>query len=157
MIDIESQAVKTTISMDTNVYGMAVRGSTMYCCRGSNGLKMLSLSDQSVSDVISSDMPYTLYVATSGNKLYYTSKLTNTVTCCDLQGKTQWKFNDIRVLEGPSGVTVDNDGNVYVACFILTIFWLSPLMDNVIDNYCLRRMVWNNQMYLIMTDLPIGY
>jgi hypothetical protein len=30
MIDIESQEVKTTISMDTKMYGMAVRGRTIY-------------------------------------------------------------------------------------------------------------------------------
>jgi hypothetical protein len=32
--------------------------------------------------------------------------------------------------------------------------WLSPLMDNIIDNYCLTRMDYSNQLYLIMTDLP---
>jgi DNA-binding beta-propeller fold protein YncE len=37
------------------------------------------------------------------------------VTCCDLHGTTQWKFNDEHVLQGPRGITVDNDGNVYVA------------------------------------------
>jgi len=36
------------------------------------------------------------------------------VTCCDLHGTTQWEFNDKRVLHGPRGMSVDNDGNVYV-------------------------------------------
>jgi hypothetical protein len=34
------------------------------------------------------------YVATSGDKLYYTDTNTNTVTCCDLHGTTQWEFKD---------------------------------------------------------------
>ena len=54
------------------------------------------------------------YVATSGDKLYYTNIGTHTVTCCDLHGTTQWEFNDERVLQGPRGISVDNDGNVYV-------------------------------------------
>ena len=44
----------TTISMDTNIYGMAVRGRTIYYCTSGKGLNMLNLSDRSVSDIISS-------------------------------------------------------------------------------------------------------
>ena len=79
-----------------------------------NGLKMLILSDQSISDVIKSDMTNFHYVATSGDKLYYTNVNTHTVTCCDLHGTTQWEFKDERLIQYPLGVSVDNDGNVYV-------------------------------------------
>jgi gamma-glutamyl phosphate reductase len=61
----------TTISMDTCSLGMAVRGRTIYYCTGYKGLKMLNLSDRSVSDIISSSMSSIDYVATSGDKLYY--------------------------------------------------------------------------------------
>jgi DNA-binding beta-propeller fold protein YncE len=76
---------------------------------------MLNLSDKSVSDIINREMCYVNYVATFGEKLYYTNWNTHTVTCCDLQGITQWKFKDKRVLKFPFGISVDNDGNVYVA------------------------------------------
>jgi DNA-binding beta-propeller fold protein YncE len=36
------------------------------------------------------------------------------VTCCDLHGTTQWEFKDTRVLKGPVGISVNNDGNVYI-------------------------------------------
>ena len=36
------------------------------------------------------------------------------MTCCDLHGTTQWEFKDDRVLHFPRGISVDNDGNVYV-------------------------------------------
>jgi len=114
LIDIKSQEVMTTISMDTKIFGMAVRGRTIYYCAGSKGLKMLNLSDQSVSAIINSNMAYVNYVATSGDKLYYTNCNTQTVTCCDLHGTTQWQFKDERVLRDPCGISVDNDGNVYV-------------------------------------------
>jgi hypothetical protein len=71
----------TTIPMDTYIDGMAVRDRTIYYSARDNGLKMLNLSDRSVSDIISSNMFYVHYVATSGDKLYYTNTNTNTVTC----------------------------------------------------------------------------
>ena len=104
----------TTISMDTNSYGMAVRGRTIYYCASGKGLKMLNLSDRSVSDIINSRMSDVYYVATSGGKLYYTNTSTHTVTCCGLHGTTQWEFEDNRVLVDPYGISIDNDGNVYV-------------------------------------------
>ena len=118
IIDIESKKVMTTISMDMYIYGMAVRGRTIYYCTGDKGLKMLNLSDRSVSDIISSDMSGFHYVATSGDKLYYTNTYTNTVTCCNLHGTTQWEFTDEHSLHGSSGISVDNDGNVYVVGYI---------------------------------------
>ena len=39
------------------------------------------------------------------------------MTCCDLHGTTQWEFKDERVLRGSQGITVDNNGNVYVVSY----------------------------------------
>ena len=114
IIDITSQEVMTTIPMDTCIFGIAIRGRTIYYCTRDNGLKILNLSDQSVSDIITSNTPHVYYVATSGDKLYYTNCITHTVTCCDLHGTTQWEFNDEHVLQNPRGISVDKDGNVYV-------------------------------------------
>jgi hypothetical protein len=115
IINIETQEVITTIFMDTAIGGMAIRGRTIYYCAWDKGLKMLNLSDKSVSDIINRDMSSVNYVATFGDKLYYTNWNTHTVTCCDLQGTTQWEFKDERVLKFPLGISVDNDGYVYVA------------------------------------------
>ena len=117
IIDIESNTVMTTISIDADIYGMAVRGRTLYCCAKNEGLKMLNLSDKSVSDIINSKISGVYYVATSGDNIYYTNIVAHTVTCCDLHGTTQWKFKDKRVLQCPVGISVDNGGNVYAAGF----------------------------------------
>ena len=114
IIDVVSQEVMTTISMDTNIYGMAVRGRTIYYCTGNKGLKMINLSDKSVSDIIQNNMSNVYYVATFRNKLYYANGDTHTMTCCDLHGTTQWEFKDTRVLQYPYSISVDNDGNAYV-------------------------------------------
>jgi len=145
-----------TISMATDIYGMAVRGRTIYYCAWNKGLKMLNLNDRFVSD-IHSGTSYAGYVATSGDKLCYTNCITDTVTCCDLHGTTLWEFKDNRVLQGPCGISVDNDGNMYVVgCNSSNVVVIS-LDGQVIDNYCLPRMVCHTRVYLIMTNLPIGY
>jgi DNA-binding beta-propeller fold protein YncE len=88
---------------------------------------MLNLTDKSVSDIISSNKSNVNYLATSGSKLYYTGNNTHTVTCCDVHGTTQWEFKDERVLIGPWGISVDNDGNVYVVgCNSNNIVIISP-------------------------------
>jgi len=127
IIDIASKKVMTTIPMDTGVDGMAVRGRTIYYCTENKGLNMLNLSDKSVSNIISSDKSKVYYVATSGDKLYYTNYNTDTVTCCNLHGTTQWEFTDDRVLRGSFGISVDNDGNVYVVgCDSNNVVVISP-------------------------------
>jgi len=99
LIEIDSKEVVTTIPMDTGIYGVAVRGRTKYYCTVYNGLKILNLSDRSVSDIISSSMLGVYYVATSGDKLYYTNCITDAVTCFDLHGTTQWEFKGEHVLQ----------------------------------------------------------
>lgn len=57
------------------------------------------------------------YIAAFENKLYYTNNDHHTVTCCDMKGTDFWTFKDTNVLTDPRGITVDNDGNVYVAVY----------------------------------------
>jgi gas vesicle protein len=127
IIDIVRKEVMTTISMNTDMYGMAVRGRTTYYCAGNKGLNMLNLSDKSVSKIINSDMSYIYCLATSGDKLYYANCNSHTVTCCDLHGATQWEFKDECVLNNPRGISVDNNGNVYVVgCSSNNVVVISP-------------------------------
>jgi DNA-binding beta-propeller fold protein YncE len=114
IIDIVSNKVLTTISMDTYIAGMAIRGGTIYYCAWEKGLKKINITDKSVRDIINRDMTSVYHVATSEDKLYYTNYEKHTVTCCDLHGTTLWEFNGEHVLQMPRGITVDNDGNVYV-------------------------------------------
>jgi DNA-binding beta-propeller fold protein YncE len=114
IIDIASNEFLTTISMDTHIFGMAIRSGSIYYCAGKKGLKLLNISDKSVRDIITRDMTFVYYVATYEDKLYYANNKTQIVTCCDLHGTTQWEFNSEHVLEEPRGISVDNDGNVYV-------------------------------------------
>jgi hypothetical protein len=90
MIDIESQEVTTTISMESGISSMAVNGRAIYCITMDNKLQMLNLSDQSVCDIINFDTQHNGSVAISGYKLCYTNNIYDTVTFCDLHGTMQY-------------------------------------------------------------------
>ena len=109
---MESQEVMTSISMDTNTFGITVTGITIYYCTKENGLKMLNLDDKSQSHIIRSGISSVYYVDTSEDKLFYTDCIAHTVTCCDSHGTTQWVFRDKHILQGPRGISVYE--NVYV-------------------------------------------
>jgi DNA-binding beta-propeller fold protein YncE len=169
-----SKEVMTTISLDTYIYGMAVRGRTIYYCTGNKGLQMLNLSDKSVSEIINSEMFYIYCIATSGEKLYYTNCKSDTVTCCNLDGTTQWEFKDERVLQGSRGISVDNDGNVYVVGYSSNnVVVISPdgqrhrqllsSEDGLVkprvldyDNSTNRLLVPNNRTTAFLFDVTVG-
>ncbi|CAG2236281.1 unnamed protein product [Mytilus edulis] len=78
---------------------------------------MISLNDETITNVSKTKLPDFAYVAALGDKLYYTHYRNHSVTCCDYHGNTLWTFCDRNVLMSPLSISVDNDGNVYVAGF----------------------------------------
>ena len=54
------------------------------------------------------------YISCDGNRLFYTSS-TDTVSCCNMNGKPIWRFKDTSLLRSHRGVVVYNHGFVFVA------------------------------------------
>jgi DNA-binding beta-propeller fold protein YncE len=76
---------------------------------------MMKLSDDRITTLVKqSNMPPYSYITTCREKIYQTTPITNTVTCYTIKGDKLWEYKDESVLTNPTGVTVDNDGNVYV-------------------------------------------
>jgi DNA-binding beta-propeller fold protein YncE len=77
---------------------------------------MMKLSDDRVTTLVKqSNVHCDCYITTCREKIYQTNSNTNTVTCYTIKGDKLWEFKDESMLKDPRGVTVDNDGNVYVA------------------------------------------
>lgn len=76
---------------------------------------MISLHDESISDIVRKAMPSQCYIATFSDNIYYTYNDTSTVKCNNLQGEIKWTFQNESVLTAPRFIDVDGDGNVYVA------------------------------------------
>ncbi|CAG2226155.1 unnamed protein product [Mytilus edulis] len=81
------------------------------------GLRTINLSNKSTGTIGSRLLGNSnyLYVTVITNNIIYTNDNLNTVTCCDFQGNTHWQFRGGDVLKSPHGISIDKEGNVYVA------------------------------------------
>ncbi|CAG2246607.1 unnamed protein product [Mytilus edulis] len=114
IIDLNKHKLKKSFTVNTSNYGVVYKdGHLIYCAR-EKGLKMISLNDNSITNVDNNNLPYYAYVTTFGDKLFYTNFGNDSVTCCDYHGNMIWTFSDTRVLSSPLGISVDNDGCVFV-------------------------------------------
>lgn len=126
-IDIEDMREKKSVSVryDSAIYGIVESNGSLIISVTGSGLKTMNLKDESITDVVSDKIPSFTYVDTYQNKLYFTNFIKGTVTCCDLLGRIQWKFEDKNILKTPFGISLDNDGNVFVvggdSCNIVVI------------------------------------
>ncbi|XP_063402630.1 uncharacterized protein LOC134686790 [Mytilus trossulus] len=117
---IDSKEHKLKKSLEVKSYnGGAVYqdGHLIYCAR-KKGLQMISLSDESITNVIKNKLPTWAYVTTFDDKLFYTNCENESVTCCDYHGNILWTFCDTNVLEFPLGISADNNGNVFVVGYL---------------------------------------
>lgn len=102
------------------------------------GLHILkSGNGEVIEEFVINKMSSYSYNASFENKLYYTNRSNNTVTCCDIKGKELWTFKDESALINPRGITVDNDRNVYVVSdFHCTIIVISPDGKQMYEGLC---------------------
>ncbi|XP_063448398.1 uncharacterized protein LOC134727931 [Mytilus trossulus] len=115
IIDVEKRKVKKTLNVNSANNGVTIKNEKLIYCARDQGLKMISLSDESITTISTSNMSFQAYVNTQGDKLFYSNEENHNVTCINFQGKTLWTFNESSTLKYPFGISVDNDGNVFVA------------------------------------------
>ncbi|XP_052075292.1 uncharacterized protein LOC127712726 isoform X2 [Mytilus californianus] len=127
IIDVENRKVKKTLNVNSANHGVTFKDGKLIYCASKKGLKMISLSDESITNITTSKMSSQANVATHGDKLFYTNEKNHNVTCCDIHGNTLWTFSESSTLSYPFGISVDNDGNVYVAgAFSHNVVIISP-------------------------------
>ncbi|XP_052089888.1 uncharacterized protein LOC127726539 [Mytilus californianus] len=119
IIDLKNKILKKTIKVNSHNDEVAYKdGKLIYCAR-KKGLQMISLSDESVTNVINAKLPlyaHDAYVTTFGEKLFYTNN--KSVNCCDYHGNILWTFCHRSCLKYPLGISVDNGGNVFVVGYL---------------------------------------
>ncbi|CAC5388350.1 unnamed protein product [Mytilus coruscus] len=116
IIDIQSKQIKKTIPVDSEYYGIGVTSDDKFICSAAGkGIKLINPHNNSTTDLVRDNkISRNCYVAIFGDKIYHTNNHLNTVTCYDLQGAVKWIFKNEKVLMSAQGISVDNDGNVYV-------------------------------------------
>ncbi|CAC5386605.1 unnamed protein product [Mytilus coruscus] len=115
IIDLKKHKLKKSIQVDSYNSGVVYKDGHLIYCAGSKGLQTISLNDETITNVSNSELRDYAYVTALGDKLFYTDYRNHSVTCCDYHGNILWTFYDPSVLMSPLGISVDNDGNVYVA------------------------------------------
>ncbi|XP_071134688.1 uncharacterized protein [Mytilus edulis] len=115
IIDLKKHKLKKSIQIDSYNSGVVYKDGHLIYCAGSKGLQMIRLNDETITNVSNSELRDYAYVTALGDKLFYTDYRYHRATCCDNHGIILWTFDDSSVLMSPLGISVDNDGNVYVA------------------------------------------
>ena len=89
---------------------------------------MMKLSDDRITTLVKqSNLLSNSYITTCGEKIYQANTNINTITCYTIKGDKLWEYKDEFVLSNPMGVTVDNDGNVYVtSCSSNSVVVIEP-------------------------------
>jgi hypothetical protein len=114
IIDLNKRSITKNINTKSDVHGITYKDGSLICCAVGKGLIRIDLKDNSISPVVRCSLSVPSNVTTNGNNIYYTNNVQNKVTCCDMDGKVQWEFNDRNVLVKPSGIATDNNNNIYV-------------------------------------------
>lgn len=115
IINMKEQQVKKTIPIRSVTYGLAKKDPELLVFGNEIGIQMVNVQNETVHTVVVDKMPGgCCYVTTSEDNIYLTNGMSNTVTCYNLQGKTQWTFKNESVLKFPVGIFVDNSGNAFV-------------------------------------------
>jgi hypothetical protein len=122
IVNIDTQNVLHTIQNGHTCYGITHCDGNLYYCSSNEGIRRFALKIgithfleiDSDECFIPTNMGQFSYISCDGNKLLYTSD-TETVNCCDMNGKPIWSFKDTSLLRSPRGVVVDNQGFVFVA------------------------------------------
>jgi DNA-binding beta-propeller fold protein YncE len=114
IIDLNKRSITRRIKIKSTVWGIAYNDGSLICCTEEEGLIRIDLKDNSITPVVRCSLLTWSHVTTHGNNIYYTNDTTHTVTSCDINGKVQWEFYDENVLVSPTGITTDNNNNIYV-------------------------------------------
>ncbi|XP_063405907.1 E3 ubiquitin-protein ligase TRIM45-like [Mytilus trossulus] len=114
-INPSSRRIKRSIRTSGDSYGIAVNGNALVYCKSGTGIMEIKWDGKSEKALVQFNMPHYSYVAVHGDNIYYINKDNHSVTCYNIHGNPKWEFRDAQNLRYPQGISIDSDGNVYVA------------------------------------------
>ncbi|CAC5374905.1 unnamed protein product [Mytilus coruscus] len=114
-VDLNSKQLTRSIKVGSYLYGIALRKDVLVYCEEERGITEMKLNEGSEKVVVSLDKPTLSYIAVHNERFYFTNKENHSVSCYDRRGNLEWEFKETRNVECPQGVSVDSNGNLYVA------------------------------------------
>jgi DNA-binding beta-propeller fold protein YncE len=128
IINIDTKKTERRINTSQCCCGITYHNGVLLWCEEQRGIQMMKLSDdRSTTLVKQNNLQNHSYITTCREKIYQTNRKTKTVTCYTIKGDKLWEFKDESLLTDPRGVTVDNNGNVYVtSCSSNSVVVIEP-------------------------------
>lgn len=114
IVDVYTRKVLKTFSVFSLCAGITYSNGKLMFCSMKNRILELNQSDGSVKTIVFGEISENSHITTFEDMIYFTNTDNHSITCCDLSGRMHWTFQN-RGIYHPVGVTVDTDGNVFVA------------------------------------------
>ncbi|XP_052065272.1 uncharacterized protein LOC127705049 isoform X1 [Mytilus californianus] len=114
IIDMTKKKIIKFIELPDYPYGISYNGKSLICCVECKDLILISFTDYSITTIPHTTQALYSYVSADANKIFFTNPVNHTVACCSYSGALMWKFKDKRVLNYPHGITINNNGYVFV-------------------------------------------
>ncbi|CAG2249040.1 unnamed protein product [Mytilus edulis] len=114
IVDMNNKQVTNTIKTGT-CRGLTYRHGQLFYCECGKGIQAINISNNKVITIVEDDTIKTdwSYITTSGENIYYTGS-GSTVKCYSIRGEKRWEVKDESILSNPTGISVDQQGIVYV-------------------------------------------
>ncbi|XP_052081027.1 uncharacterized protein LOC127718987 [Mytilus californianus] len=114
LIDVETRSEIKFITLLGRPFGINCAQGSLFVCVEKFGIYELDTINYDKCCVIRCCLPWYSYIHVSSDRIYYTDYTVHSVYCCGRKGSHFWTFRDDFILKYPRGITVVNDGNVYV-------------------------------------------
>jgi hypothetical protein len=115
IVNIAGLSITRFVPLPGQTYGITYYNDSLICCVFDKNLHVLSCSeDFRISTIPNTATPSYSYVVAFAEKVIYTDRTQKTINCCLFNGTPVWQFKNEDVLVIPRGITVDENGNVYV-------------------------------------------
>ena len=115
IVNIARLSIKKFVRLPGRPYGITYYNDSLICCVENKNLHVLSCSDDfRISTIPNTATPTCSYVVAFAEKVMYTDRIQNTIKCCLFNGTPAWQFKNEDVLVIPRGISVDENGNLYV-------------------------------------------
>ncbi|CAC5399495.1 unnamed protein product [Mytilus coruscus] len=114
-IDMERKEVIKRVRAEGYGFGISHSNRSIIYTTDKSKVKKMDLRTERITTLNVGDPIFQSYVVGSENKIFYSNWQEHTVICYDINGSALWKFKDETVLRNPSGISIDNNCNVYVA------------------------------------------
>jgi DNA-binding beta-propeller fold protein YncE len=114
IVNIDKQNILHKITSDRRCYGITHCDGKLYHCSYLEGIRRFDMKIETNQLLIPTDIGEFSYISCDRNKLFYTPN-TESVNCCDINGKSICRLLDTSLRRSPRGAVVNNQGFVFVA------------------------------------------